>query len=195
MWPQLHVLSRENRTKIEPKNIPSCLIPLLLVIFTRHLEILVISLNFLYLCNINFLLFCGSSTLSHIEWWRFVRALTFDSVDKIYWCDQSDETSLAMILHEAIFQLAWENRQHFVTPPMAKNNLRKLTPFSWCHHRFPCEMAFEKRVQKFHTDDPSPPRSCIKSTAQIWIISMKCLGFLLRRHFVLCFLRLFFSQD
>ena len=34
-----------------------------------------------------------------------------------------------MILHEAIFQLAWENRQHFVMPPMAKNNLRKLMPF------------------------------------------------------------------
>ena len=77
----------------------------------------------------HFLLFCGSSSLSHIEWWRFIRALTFDSVDKIYWCGQSDETSLAMILHEAIFQQAWENRQHFVMPPMGKNNLRKLTPF------------------------------------------------------------------
>ena len=36
--PQL--LSKENRRKIEPKEIPSCLMPRLLVVFTRQLEIL-----------------------------------------------------------------------------------------------------------------------------------------------------------
>ena len=41
--PQL--LSSENRRKIEPKEIPSCLIPCLLVVFyTQQLEILVTSL-------------------------------------------------------------------------------------------------------------------------------------------------------
>ena len=34
----------ENRRKIEPKEIPSCLIPRLLVVFTRQLEILVTTL-------------------------------------------------------------------------------------------------------------------------------------------------------
>ena len=37
-------LSQESRRKIEPKEIPSCLIPLLLVVFTWQLEILVKSL-------------------------------------------------------------------------------------------------------------------------------------------------------
>ena len=36
-----HLLSWENRRKIEPKKIPSCLIPYLLVVFTWQLEILV----------------------------------------------------------------------------------------------------------------------------------------------------------
>ena len=40
--PQL--LSSENRRKIEPKEIPSCLIPGPLVIFTQQLEILVTTL-------------------------------------------------------------------------------------------------------------------------------------------------------
>ena len=35
----------ENRTKIEPKEIPSHLIPCLLVVFTRQLEILVTTLK------------------------------------------------------------------------------------------------------------------------------------------------------
>ena len=35
------LLSLENRRKIEPKEIPSCLIPHLLVVFTWQLEILV----------------------------------------------------------------------------------------------------------------------------------------------------------
>ena len=38
------LLLLENRTKIEPKEIPSCLIPRLLVVFTRQLEILVTTL-------------------------------------------------------------------------------------------------------------------------------------------------------
>ena len=36
----------ENRRKIEPKEIPSCLIPRLLVVFTRQLEILVTTLMY-----------------------------------------------------------------------------------------------------------------------------------------------------
>ena len=39
------LLSQENRRKIEPKEIPSCLIPCLLVLFTGQLEILVTALN------------------------------------------------------------------------------------------------------------------------------------------------------
>ena len=35
------LLSKENRRKTEPKEIPSCLIPRLLVVFTWQLEILV----------------------------------------------------------------------------------------------------------------------------------------------------------
>ena len=38
------LLSSENRRKIEPKEIPSCFIPCLLVVFTQQLEILVTSL-------------------------------------------------------------------------------------------------------------------------------------------------------
>ena len=38
------LLSKENKRKIEPKEIPSCLIPHLLVVFTRRLEILVTTL-------------------------------------------------------------------------------------------------------------------------------------------------------
>ena len=41
-FPQL--LSEENRRKIEPKEIPSCLIPRLLIVFTQQLEILVTTL-------------------------------------------------------------------------------------------------------------------------------------------------------
>ena len=38
------LLLLENRRKIEPKEIPSCMIPRLLVVFTRQLEILVTTL-------------------------------------------------------------------------------------------------------------------------------------------------------
>ena len=43
MWPRL--LSKENGRIIEPKETLSCLIPLLLVVSTRQLEILVTSLS------------------------------------------------------------------------------------------------------------------------------------------------------
>ena len=46
------ILSQENRRKIETKEIPSCLISPLLVVFTRQLEILVTTLAFL--CVLNF---------------------------------------------------------------------------------------------------------------------------------------------
>ena len=42
-WPPATLL--ENRTKIEPKEIPSGLIPRLLVVFTQQLEILVTTLK------------------------------------------------------------------------------------------------------------------------------------------------------
>ena len=41
----LRLLSKENKGKIEPKEIHSCLIPCLLVVFTRQLEILVTTLT------------------------------------------------------------------------------------------------------------------------------------------------------
>ena len=44
--PQLLLL--ENRRKIEPKEIPSRLIPRLLVVFTRQLEILVTTLIMIF---------------------------------------------------------------------------------------------------------------------------------------------------
>ena len=40
--PQL--LSKENKRKIEPKEVSSCLIPRVLVVFTQQLEILVTTL-------------------------------------------------------------------------------------------------------------------------------------------------------
>ena len=49
------LVAQENRRKIEPKEIPSCLISCLLVVFIRQLEILVTSLdinNFIYLTTI-----------------------------------------------------------------------------------------------------------------------------------------------
>ena len=45
------MLSQENRRKIEPKEIPRCLIPPLLIVFTRQLEILVTTLAFLRMLN------------------------------------------------------------------------------------------------------------------------------------------------
>ena len=39
-------LSKENKRKIEPKEVPSCLIPCLLVVFTQQLEILATTLRF-----------------------------------------------------------------------------------------------------------------------------------------------------
>ena len=39
------LLSQENRSKIEPKETPSCFFPRLLVVFTRQLEILVTTLG------------------------------------------------------------------------------------------------------------------------------------------------------
>ena len=41
----LRLISLENRRKIEPKEIPSCLIPLLLVVYTQQLKILVTTLH------------------------------------------------------------------------------------------------------------------------------------------------------
>ena len=49
------LVAQENRRKIEPKEIPSCLISCLLVVFIRQLEILLTSLdinNFIYLTTI-----------------------------------------------------------------------------------------------------------------------------------------------
>ena len=47
------LLSKENRRKIEPKEILSNLIPHLLVVFTRHLEILVTALLLLFfVCSV-----------------------------------------------------------------------------------------------------------------------------------------------
>ena len=45
------LLLLENRRKIEPKEIPSRLIPRLLVVFTRQLEILVTTLDKLHVCS------------------------------------------------------------------------------------------------------------------------------------------------
>ena len=39
------LLSKENKRKIDPTETPSCLIPRLLVVFTRQLEILVTTLS------------------------------------------------------------------------------------------------------------------------------------------------------
>ena len=39
-------LSKEKKRKIEPKEVPSCLIPCLLVVFTQQLEILATTLRF-----------------------------------------------------------------------------------------------------------------------------------------------------
>ena len=44
------LLSKENTRKIEPKEIPSCLIPCLLVLFTLQLEVLVTTLQACILC-------------------------------------------------------------------------------------------------------------------------------------------------
>ena len=52
----LWLLSKENRSNIEPKKTPSCLIPHLLVVFTQQLEILVTTLI--------------SVTIQHLNWWR-----------------------------------------------------------------------------------------------------------------------------
>ena len=43
------LLSQENKRKIEPKEVPSCLIPHLLVVFTQQLEILVTTLRMPYM--------------------------------------------------------------------------------------------------------------------------------------------------
>ena len=43
-WGFPWLLSKENRRKIEPKEIPSCLIPCLLAVFTWQIEILVTAL-------------------------------------------------------------------------------------------------------------------------------------------------------
>ena len=51
------LLLLENRRKIEPKEIPSRLIPCLLVVFTRQLEILVTTLNSISVCALAFLHF------------------------------------------------------------------------------------------------------------------------------------------
>ena len=45
------LLLLENRRKIEPKEIPCCLIPCLLVVFMRQLEILVTTLHVYCLSN------------------------------------------------------------------------------------------------------------------------------------------------
>ena len=34
----------------------------------------------------------------------------------------------------------------------------KTANISWRHHWFPCKVMSEEQVQKFHTDDASPPR-------------------------------------
>ena len=41
----LRLILLENRRKIEPKEIPSCLVPRLLVVYTQQLEILVATLH------------------------------------------------------------------------------------------------------------------------------------------------------
>ena len=56
LWTLPLALSKENRSNIEPKETPSCLIPRLLVVFTRQLEILVTTLI--------------SVTVQHLNWWR-----------------------------------------------------------------------------------------------------------------------------
>ena len=60
------------------------------------------------------MLFCGSSTLSLPDWMMEVhKPLTFESVGKIYWCDQSDETSLATTSHEAMFSASLRKQTTF----------------------------------------------------------------------------------
>ena len=54
----------ENRRKIEPKEIPSHLIPRLLVVFTRQLEILVTTLAYI---------FCKISGSKRVMWVRHLR--------------------------------------------------------------------------------------------------------------------------
>ena len=45
-------------------------------------------------------------------WWSFVRGLTFESADKILWCDHSNESSLPVIAHGAIcFSKFYKNNE------------------------------------------------------------------------------------
>ena len=65
MWSQL--LSYKNRTKIESKEIPSRLIPRLIVAFTRQLEILATTLELLGNLKPSYLFYLGLGDIT-IEW-------------------------------------------------------------------------------------------------------------------------------
>ena len=62
------LLLLENRRKIQPKEIPSRLIPRLLVVFTRQLEILVTTLKRIFFSDSCYLQRCYNHTLALVKW-------------------------------------------------------------------------------------------------------------------------------
>ena len=89
VWPPATFI--ENRRKIEPKEIPSCLIPRLLVVFTQQLEILKTTLLFPFLFPLFFicLLFHSSHTffLHQLRAWHklIVLVTCFKSYFPLLW--------------------------------------------------------------------------------------------------------------
>ena len=87
----------ENRRKIEPKEIPSHLIPRLLVVFTRQLEILVTTLQCLSLGIKSYgVTIQMKATEQYFPVVLFVMlykvVLDFESVDEILCCDHLNES-------------------------------------------------------------------------------------------------------
>ena len=63
------LLLLENRRKLEPKETPRCLIPRLLVVFTRQLEILATTLgNIIIICNIEPNKFAEKNVTNFVKW-------------------------------------------------------------------------------------------------------------------------------
>ena len=85
---------------------------------------------------------------STFTWYYLYAVLTFESVDKLLWCDHPNETSSAVLLHGTIYLGCSSNYQAFGRNPIvwhSKSNLFSST-FTWSLLCFGILQNFNKKL-------------------------------------------------
>ena len=133
----------------------------------------------LFVCSSNFLV-CGRNPMvwpfkwnlfsSTFTWYYLYAVLTFESVDKLLWCDHPNETSSAVLLHGTIYLGCSSNYQAFGRNPIvwhSKSNLFSST-FTWSLLCFGILQNFNKKLAPLGLKWKSVARFLEPGVSTIW---------------------------